>query len=120
MPEVTPNHALARPFWWEWLGLGVLIVGLLLFSIVVETRSAFMERRKEELRDAGKSDSLLYTFVRYDRISPYMRRAVLVAEDNDFYQHGGVDVNAMKEAIKVFMFFNDFFKSIAVKTALKI
>ena len=62
--------------------------------------TAFMEQRKSELRDAGKSDSLLYTFVRYDRISPYLRRGVLVAEDNDFYQHGGVDVKAMKEAIQ--------------------
>src|SRR6266550_8412332 len=59
-----------------------------------------MEQRKRELRAAGKSDALLYTFVRYDRISPYLRRGVLVAEDNDFYQHGGVDVKAMKEAVE--------------------
>src|ERR1041385_1218668 len=59
-----------------------------------------MEQRKQELRAAGMSDALLYTFVRYDRISPYLRRAVLVAEDNDFYEHQGVDVKAMKEAIQ--------------------
>ena len=64
------------------------------------TTTAFMEQRKQELRAAGKSDALLYTFVRYDRISPYLRRAVLVAEDNDFYEHQGVDVKAMKEAIQ--------------------
>ena len=64
------------------------------------TTTAFMEQRKEELRAAGKSDALLYTFVRYDRISPYLRRGVLVAEDNDFYQHGGIDVKAMKEAVE--------------------
>ena len=64
------------------------------------TTTAFMEQRKRELRAAGKSDALLYTFVRYDRISPYLRRGVLVAEDNDFYQHGGVDVKAMKEAVE--------------------
>ena len=62
--------------------------------------TAFMEQRKQELRAAGMSDALLYTFVRYDRISPYLRRAVLVAEDNDFYEHQGVDVKAMKEAIQ--------------------
>src|SRR3989440_5104542 len=59
-----------------------------------------MEQRKRELRAAGKSDALLYTFVRYDRISPYLRRRVLVAEENDFYQHGGVDVKAMQEAVE--------------------
>ena len=62
--------------------------------------TAFMEARKRELRAAGKSDALLYTFVRYDRISPYLRRGVLVAEDNDFYEHQGVDVKAMKEAVQ--------------------
>jgi monofunctional biosynthetic peptidoglycan transglycosylase len=64
------------------------------------TTTAFMEQRKRELRGDGKPDALLYTFVRYDRISPYLRRAVLVAEDNDFYEHSGVDVKAMKEALQ--------------------
>ena len=62
--------------------------------------TAFMEQPKRELRGEGKPDALLYTFVRYDRISPYLRRAVLVAEDNDFYEHSGVDVKAMKEALQ--------------------
>jgi monofunctional glycosyltransferase len=62
--------------------------------------TAFMEQRRRELRGEGKPDALLYTFVRYDRISPYLRRAALVAEDNDFYEHGGVDVKAMKEALQ--------------------
>jgi monofunctional biosynthetic peptidoglycan transglycosylase len=62
--------------------------------------TAFMERRKTELRAEGKDDALQYRFVPYGRISPYLRRAVLVAEDDTFYQHGGVDVDAMKEAIQ--------------------
>lgn len=62
--------------------------------------TAFMEQRKRDLRAEGKPDALLYTFVRYDRISPYLRRAVLVAEDNDFYEHQGVDMKAMKEAVQ--------------------
>ena len=62
--------------------------------------TAFMDIRREELRGEGKSDSLMYEPVSYGRISPYLRRAVLVAEDNDFYEHGGVDVKAMKEAMQ--------------------
>src|SRR5437763_14589357 len=42
----------------------------------------------------------MYEPVSYGRISPNLRRAVLVAEDNDFYEHGGVDVKAMKEAMQ--------------------
>lgn len=62
--------------------------------------TAFMDARRAELRHEGKDDTLQYRPVPYNRISPYLRRAVLVAEDNDFYEHGGVDVNAMKAALR--------------------
>ena len=62
--------------------------------------TAFMDARRAELRAAGKSDALLYTPVSYGRISPYLRRGVLVAEDNGFYEHEGVDVEGMKEALR--------------------
>src|SRR3954452_11423311 len=42
--------------------------------------TAFMEQRREQLRAEGKGDTIHYTFVPYGRISPYLRRAVLVAE----------------------------------------
>jgi monofunctional biosynthetic peptidoglycan transglycosylase len=62
--------------------------------------TAFMEQRKAELRAAGKSDAIAYRWVPYARISPYLRRGVLVAEDDTFYEHGGVDVDALQEAIR--------------------
>ncbi|HEX7153143.1 MAG TPA: monofunctional biosynthetic peptidoglycan transglycosylase [Thermoanaerobaculia bacterium] len=62
--------------------------------------TAFMERRREELRDAGKDDTIRYRWVPYGRISPNLRRAVLVAEDNAFYEHEGVDTKAVKEAFE--------------------
>ncbi len=62
--------------------------------------TAFMEQRKRELRREGKDDTIDYRWVSYSRISPNLRRAVLVAEDNEFYEHSGVDVQAMQEAIK--------------------
>jgi monofunctional glycosyltransferase len=62
--------------------------------------TAFMERRREELRDAGKDDTIHYTFVPYSRISSSLRRAVLVAEDDNFYEHEGVDVKGMREAFE--------------------
>ena len=60
--------------------------------------TAFMDIRRAELRSAGKDDTLQYTPVPYSRISPYLRRGVLVAEDNSFYDHSGVDTQAMREA----------------------
>jgi monofunctional biosynthetic peptidoglycan transglycosylase len=62
--------------------------------------TAFMELRKKELRAKGESDELRWTWVPYGRISPSLRRAVLVAEDDSFYQHEGVDLEAMKEAFE--------------------
>jgi monofunctional biosynthetic peptidoglycan transglycosylase len=62
--------------------------------------TAFMEQRKARLRKAGKSDELEWRWVPYGSISPYLRRAVLVAEDNSFYEHEGVDVEGMKEALQ--------------------
>lgn len=62
--------------------------------------TAFMERRKAELRAEGKDDTLRREWVPYARISPNLRRAVLVAEDNEFYDHEGVDVQAMREAFE--------------------
>ena len=62
--------------------------------------TAFMEQRKERLREQGKSDELQWRWVSYGRISPSLRRAVLVAEDNSFYEHEGVDVEGMKEAFE--------------------
>ena len=46
--------------------------------------TAFMEQRREQLRAAGKSDALEWRWVTYGRISPNLRRAVLVAEDDSF------------------------------------
>ena len=62
--------------------------------------TAFMEQRKKQLRREGKSDELKWTWVAYGRISPSLRRAVLVAEDDSFYEHEGVDVKAMREAFE--------------------
>lgn len=62
--------------------------------------TAFMERRREELRDKGESDAIEYRWIPYDRVSSYLRRAVLVAEDDSFYEHEGVDVEGIKVALR--------------------
>jgi monofunctional glycosyltransferase len=60
----------------------------------------FMEIRKIELRRAGKDDNLDYRWVPYEKISPNLRRAVLVSEDSAFYDHKGVDVDGLEEALR--------------------
>lgn len=40
-----------------------------------------------------------YVPVPLDRISPHLVRAVVVAEDHRFREHGGIDFNAMRDAV---------------------
>jgi monofunctional glycosyltransferase len=62
--------------------------------------SAFMERRKAELSRRGESPRLDWTPVPLSRIAPELQRAVVVAEDARFYEHNGVDWEAMRGAME--------------------
>ncbi len=62
--------------------------------------TAFMELRKKELRREGKDESLDYRWVSWDQISPNLRRAVIVSEDNSFYEHEGVDTEELKKVLE--------------------
>ena len=59
-----------------------------------------MERRKAELARHGEKTRLEWTPVPLSRISPEMQRAVVVAEDARFWQHGGVDWDAARSALQ--------------------
>jgi monofunctional biosynthetic peptidoglycan transglycosylase len=81
---------------WEWITFPDVA------KLATETpkTTAFMDLRREQLRAAGKEASIDYRFVPYGRISPHLRRAVLVAEDDAFYEHDGVDMKGIQEAIE--------------------
>ena len=60
--------------------------------------TAFMERRKAELAKDGKPAKLEWSPVPLSRISPAMIRAAVVAEDARFWDHEGVDWEALRGA----------------------
>lgn len=62
--------------------------------------TAFMERRKAELRRSGDSDRLDWTPVPLSAIAPDLALAVIAAEDARFRQHGGVDWDAVRDAVR--------------------
>ena len=63
--------------------------------------TAFMELRAREARDRGEEPRRIQRWVAYARISPSLKRAVLVAEDSGFWKHDGLDYEQIKESMEV-------------------
>jgi monofunctional biosynthetic peptidoglycan transglycosylase len=63
-------------------------------------KTAFMEYREEEWAREGKKYRVQQTWVSYRAISPYLIKAVLIGEDDKFWQHEGFDYEAMQKAIE--------------------
>jgi monofunctional biosynthetic peptidoglycan transglycosylase len=61
--------------------------------------TAFMTRRADESRAAGKPVRPRRTWVPLNRISPLLQRAVVVSEDAAFWDHSGVDVHELRVAL---------------------
>ncbi len=64
------------------------------------TTTAFMELRDREARAKGQTPRRLQRWVSDARISPALKRAVLVAEDDAFWQHEGIDFEQLQESIE--------------------
>jgi len=62
--------------------------------------TAFIERYRVRQRRAGASDAVAWRWVPYGRISPHLKRAVLVAEDIDFFDHRGFAEEEIREAVR--------------------
>jgi len=63
--------------------------------------TAFMRLRDRQARARGDEPRRLQRWVPYTRISQTLKRAVLVAEDDAFWQHDGVDMAALQRAVEV-------------------
>ena len=65
------------------------------------TTTAFIEIREQEALAKGLKPRHVQRWVSYAHISPELKRAVLVAEDDAFFQHEGVDFEQLQESIEV-------------------
>ncbi len=61
--------------------------------------TAFIERYLERERRAGRPGRAAWRWVPYARISPHLKRAVLVAEDIDFFTHQGFASGEIEQAL---------------------
>jgi monofunctional biosynthetic peptidoglycan transglycosylase len=73
-------------------------------------KTAFSELREGEAAEAGKPLRHYQVWVPYTRISQNLKRAVLVAEDDAFWQHEGIDMEQLKISIR-----NDIEKGEAIR-----
>lgn len=104
------RSSLRRAARWTGTGLGVLAAAAALlwatapdaseYADAWPERTAYMELRVRQAREAGRELSIDYRPVPLSRIPEEVRRAVRVAEDAAFYQHGGVDWHEVRAAIR--------------------
>jgi monofunctional biosynthetic peptidoglycan transglycosylase len=62
--------------------------------------TAFMEGWKARERAAGRSGDPEWIWVPYQRISPHLKRAILVSEDINFFSHRGFEIEEIRAAMK--------------------
>lgn len=99
-----------------WPGRAVLVLAAAGFTLVVyvwatlpdvrplaienPTTTAFMQIRAGEAAAAGRELRHVQEWVPYAQIPAHLRRAVLIAEDDAFFQHKGVDLVQLRRAIE--------------------
>lgn len=63
-------------------------------------KTSFMKYREKEWERLGKKYTIKQKWVPLSQISPYLIKAVLIAEDDKFWQHEGFDFEAIKKAVE--------------------
>jgi len=65
--------------------------------------TAFISLRSREAHARGEEAKRVQRWIDYARISPNLKRAVLVTEDARFWTHEGIDFDELKESMEVNM-----------------
>jgi len=63
--------------------------------------TAFIDLRAREARARGEPPKRVQRWIDYARVSPSLKRAVLVTEDARFWTHEGIDFDELKESMEV-------------------
>jgi monofunctional biosynthetic peptidoglycan transglycosylase len=94
------------------VSIGAVGYGLLIYAYLTlpdvrplrrenPTTTAFIEIREQEALSKGLTPRHVQRWVSYAHMSPDLKRAVLVAEDDAFFQHEGVDFEQLQESIEI-------------------
>jgi monofunctional biosynthetic peptidoglycan transglycosylase len=62
--------------------------------------TAFMDRYRERRREVGQSNAIAWRWVMWEDVSPHLKRAVVSAEDMEFFSHSGFSKSEMRAAVR--------------------
>jgi monofunctional biosynthetic peptidoglycan transglycosylase len=85
---------------------GLILVQMLTWPNVAALASeppettAFIDRYRERQRAAGANDAIIWRWVPASGLSPHLMRAVVAAEDLEFFSHDGFSTAEIKVAIQ--------------------
>jgi monofunctional biosynthetic peptidoglycan transglycosylase len=85
---------------------GLFLVWNLFFPSLAKYRAqnpkttSFMEYRQAQWKAEGKKKSITQLWVPLSQVSSYLINAVIISEDDKFWEHKGFDWQAMREAIQ--------------------
>ncbi len=63
-------------------------------------KTSFMEYRERQWAEKGETKKIVHKWVPLKRVSPYLIKAVIIAEDDKFWRHEGFDFKAMERALQ--------------------
>lgn len=108
--------AARRAGWLGWVWRGALTAGVAVFACLAyswltlpdvrdlrvanPTTTAFMRLRADEAAAAHRPLRVSHHWLPYSRISPLLKRAVLVSEDAAFWEHEGVDFDELRASLE--------------------
>ena len=84
---------------WAWVFLALFLPGLVLGESVLTPSQQITDRTGTPVRDFLSENNTYYYPVSLGEMSPWFIAAAVAAEDKRFYQHDGVDVQAILRAL---------------------
>ncbi|OGC80044.1 MAG: monofunctional biosynthetic peptidoglycan transglycosylase [candidate division Zixibacteria bacterium RBG_16_43_9] len=99
---------------WRYIFLGLLLIFVLIFLMEYLTlpdvkylqkenpeTTSLIQIRDKEYEKEGKKPREYRIWVPYSQVSLYLKKAILVGEDVNFFTHSGIDLQEMKESLKI-------------------
>jgi monofunctional biosynthetic peptidoglycan transglycosylase len=83
-----------------WTGFYFIVPNVSRLKKEAPRKTSFMEFRESEWQREGKKRRISQIWVPLTRISPYLIKAVIIAEDDKFWQHEGFDLEAIQKAME--------------------